>query len=324
MKLKKLLVVCSAAMILCGTSQAKVLKVGLDGSQAYTSIQAAVDDATDGDVIKVFQGTYMEQVEIRGIDNLAVDGQGAVVSAPTSDDIAGGAEMITGPLVKIVDCEEIRFTGMIIDGQDGVGVNPGAGTGDADTRFYGLFMLNSSGQIVDNAVINISWHNGAQQGIGAYVYVTDGIERIVNIRENIITNFNKGGLSVRGPLQSKIHKNTITHWGETGITAGNGLQVDGGTASITNNVISGSRYYDDDHQFWFSAAMLLIGWVESADNFRVVHNSVSNSDVGICVVDFGAGVTNFKVNNNTFEDCVWPVDVDELDDVKVHASKYLD
>lgn len=156
-----------------------------------------------------------------------------------------------------------------------------------------------------------------------YVYVTDDQDRDINIRENTVTNFQKGGIVVRGPIKAKIHKNTITHWGETGIIAGNGLQVDGGTASITSNTISGSRYYDADHTVWASAAMLLMAWVEPANNFRVIRNTVTNSDVGIWLVDYGSGLTNSKVINNTFGDNIWDGPYGPAD-TKAQANKYED
>lgn len=154
-----------------------------------------------------------------------------------------------------------------------------------------------------------------------YVYVLDSIQRDINIRENVVTNFQKGGIVVRGPIKSKIHRNTITHWGETGIIAGNGLQVDGGTSSITSNIISGSKYYDATHTVWASAAMLLMAQTDGADNFRVIRNSVSNSDVGIWVIDYGAGLTNSKVINNTFGGNLWDGPYGPAD-MKAQANKY--
>ena len=85
--MQRLLVLCMVLILTVFSSSAvhaAVLTVGPDGWQAYDTIQAAVDDAIDGDVIKVFQGTYPEQVEIRGIDDLLVDGEQATITVPES------------------------------------------------------------------------------------------------------------------------------------------------------------------------------------------------------------------------------------------------
>ena len=89
-----------------GRAAAAVLTVGGDGWQAYTTIQGAVDDAIDGDVIKVFQGTYAEQVEIRDLDIpfshpprvVVTDGSGPEVRADTQPTKIGRSDRRAGTL----------------------------------------------------------------------------------------------------------------------------------------------------------------------------------------------------------------------------------
>lgn len=279
----------------------------------YATIQEAVDHAVPGSRIIVQSDVYKEQVVIRNIDNLTLIGLSATITVPE-----GG---MTGTLLKLVNCQGFLIKGFTIDGNNGVGVTAGIPStgGDADTRFYGLFAINSSGQIVNNNIINVSWNNGVQQGIGMYVYVTDNLQRSVDIKGNTVKNFNKGGVSVRGPINSKIMDNIVSHWCKSGITAGNGIQVDGGRTLIQGNNVSCSKYYDADHMDWVSTAVLLIAWKFPAEDFKVINNIISDSDVGIDIEDFGAGLGENKIINNKFSSNLW--DVLGPDDMKVHANK---
>ena len=45
---------------------AAILQVSLDGSQAYNSVQSAVNTAADQDTILIHPGTYFENIEIIG------------------------------------------------------------------------------------------------------------------------------------------------------------------------------------------------------------------------------------------------------------------
>ncbi len=280
----------------------------------FTTIKAAVANAVSGSRIIVQSGVYEEQVEIRNIDNLTLIGLDATIKVPQAG--------MTGTLLKLFNCQGFLIKGFTIDGNNGVDVTAGSFNtgGDTDTRFYGLFAINSSGQIVDNNIINVSWHNGVQQGIGMYVYVTDNVQRSVDIKGNTINNFNKGGVSVRGPINSKIMDNIVTHWCETGINAGNGIQVDGGRTLIQGNNVSCSRYFDETHQAWTATAVLLIAWKFPVEDFKVINNIISDSDIGIDIEDFGAGLGENKIINNKFSGNL--SDVLGPDDMKVHANKY--
>ncbi len=300
---------CLAGLVfLCTSAQSAVLTVGNDGWQAYTSIQAAVDDAVAGDVIKVFPGNYQEQVVVRDLDDLAIEGEQATIYPP---------DPMTGSIVKIVNCQEFRFAGFTVDGKNGAGVSYGARNsgGDTDTRFYGLFAINSSGQIVENTVKDVSWGNGVQQGLGISVYVDDGTARDINIRDNIITNFQKNGITIIGPVKAKIHKNTITGWGDTDVIAQNCIQLGGDpamTASVTSNLISKSNYTP---MTWASTGILALN---GNDNLRFVRNTISDTMIGIYVYP---GSTNCKIINNGGSGNTWDFYSYE-DDTKIHANKF--
>ena len=47
-------------------------QVALDGSQAYTSIQAAINDAVSGDMILVHPGRYLENIDLSNKSGLTL------------------------------------------------------------------------------------------------------------------------------------------------------------------------------------------------------------------------------------------------------------
>jgi len=292
-----------------GYANAAVLRVASNGSQPYLTIQSAVNDAENGDVIAVSSGIYTEQIVIRNLNDLVIKGDEATITVPL-----GG---MTGQLVKIVSCQNFHFSGFILDGHNGLGVAYGERNsgGDIDTRFYGLFAINSSGHFVKNQIKDVSWGNGVQQGNALYVYVDNGILQDINIRENIITNFQKNGITIYGPVEAKIHKNTVTGWGDTAIIAQNCVQLGGDpgmTASVTDNVISKSNYTP---MTWASTGILAL-WEN--DNIRIVNNVVSECMIGVYV---NPGSTACKIINNKFSLNTWDFYSYE-DDTKAHANKY--
>lgn len=289
--------------------QGAVLRVAADGSQPYLTIQAAVNDASHGDVIAVTAGTYSEQVVIRDLNDLVLKGEGVTITVPL-----GG---MTGQLVKIANCQNFHISGFTLDGKNGLGVVPGVRNsgGDTDTRFYGLFVINSSGHIVKNHIMDISWGTGTQQGNGLYVYVDNAIPQDVNIRENVITNFQKNGITIYGLVEAKIHKNTVTGWGETVVIAQNCIQLGGDlgmTASVTDNVISRSNFTPGT---WASTGILTLS---GNDNIRIVNNIISDCLIGIYVIPVS---TDCKIINNKFSLNIWDYYSYE-DDTKIHANKF--
>ena len=143
------------------------------------------------------------------------------------------------------------------------------------------------------------------------------MQESVNVRENIITNFQKNGITIWGPVKAKIHKNTVTGWGDTDVIAQNCIQLGGDaemTASVTSNIISKSNYTP---QTWASTGILAL-W--GNDNIRVVRNSISETMIGIYVYP---GSTNCKLINNSGSGNTWDFYSYEAD-TKAHANKFED
>ncbi len=104
----------------------------------YTTIQAAIDAATTGDIITVGAGTYPEALLIDGID-LTITGAG------TGSSFITGTALETLYIVRITNGAVVDFSGFTVDG---TGID----------REYGIFAdAGSDGDIHDNEVKSIYW-----------------------------------------------------------------------------------------------------------------------------------------------------------------------
>src|SRR5660398_39633 len=71
------------ALLLAGSAGASTLTVNASGGANYTRIQDAIDNASDGDTILVYSGTYYENVNVnrqlilRGIGMPVVNASGS-------------------------------------------------------------------------------------------------------------------------------------------------------------------------------------------------------------------------------------------------------
>ncbi|HUT30198.1 MAG TPA: hypothetical protein VMX13_10435 [Sedimentisphaerales bacterium] len=116
MQMKKLLTICFVAASLFAASsvvQSATLEVRLPGGtgalgDVYTSIQAAIDDANDGDTIIVHAGTYDERI----IVDKAITLQGAGSATTTIDGGGGSGSNVT--VVYITAAGDVTFSGFTV------------------------------------------------------------------------------------------------------------------------------------------------------------------------------------------------------------------
>ena len=103
-------------LVIMEGAEGKTITVDDDGNGDYERIQQAIDNATDGDTIRVWDGTYLENVVVDKA--LRVSGNGSDVTI-----IDGGGE---GTVVSIIG-GNITFSGIRVIGSGakwgGIGVN---------------------------------------------------------------------------------------------------------------------------------------------------------------------------------------------------------
>jgi len=151
---------------------------------AYNSIQAAIDDASDGDEIVVCPGTYNERItinknglKVRSFDGSAVDGSPDTVIEP--GELTPAAVVISG--------NDNEFVGFYI--KDSI-------TGHSHTH-RGIFVQGDR-NIVKNNLIEGRGNVGSPD-VGILVRgagVGDGVARDNQILNNIVTDIVNGILSV--------------------------------------------------------------------------------------------------------------------------------
>src|SRR5262249_40012225 len=115
----------------------------------YTSIQAAIDAAKKGDEIKVYAGTYAEQLSVVGKSNIEIEaatGTAPVITVPAKG-LTGNNALLTISGSTNVEIEGLSFKV------------------DATTEFGIRVDTGSSADINHNTVTGI----GAADGVGIFV-----------------------------------------------------------------------------------------------------------------------------------------------------------
>ena len=179
-----------------------ILYVGGAGPGNYTTIQKAINNATNGDTIFVYNGTYNENVDTK-LKKISLIGQ-----SRESTFIKG---QTTDPVVRI---------------------------GTSDTSIEGFFMSGSSDEIIvqvttlcENVFIK---NNAIEIGIQGIVLAVPTSR--ITIMDNTIFNNVYIGIQVQTSTYTLIKGNLITDNGAQGID----LSLNSNHNSILNNTITGN------------------------------------------------------------------------------------
>jgi hypothetical protein len=275
----------------------------------YNSIQAAVDAASPGAMIKVCAGTYIEQVKIPvGKDDLtlySVPDLQAIIKAPP---VFPGFDVMpnTGhkAIVWVNGAQNATIRHFTIEGP---------GSGGCDSIEEGVRVdAGGSALITDNHITNIhdTPFSGCQNGLGIRVGRNlDGTVGSATIVHNLIDNYQKGGVVVDGLQdgpqfsQAEVAYNQVQGVGPTPVIAQNGIQVSrGAIANVHNNTVTGNSYITvPPLPPTISVGILLFN--DASPDTQVTHNEVYANDSGINLFADATHMTaNTTISHNNAHD----------------------
>ncbi len=298
-----------------GVISAKTITVDDDGGADYSSIQKAVDAAEAGDTIRVFDGTYFENIVVNKTVSLIGNG-----SANTTIDGGG-----YGPIIKIgvgqVNVTGFNITNSASGGNNAITINTGTNTISNNiffNNYYGIY-LSALHQFSDNNVIkNNIFSNNARASI--YIFSSNyslvqnnvcgdptGI-KLDSSSNNILNNNtfedNKHfGIKMYGSSSGACENNLITgnsisskqsgvyFYDATNTTIRNNLIMDceSGISAVYNCYLS--VIHDNDIMNNSLGIMIQI----SNEN-EIVNNTIQNNTIGISIQK---GWTEDPSMNNT-------------------------
>ena len=278
------------------TSRGNWLYVGGSGPGNYTRIQDAINDATDGDTVFVYDDSspYYELLVVEksisligeNRDTTIIDGdyQGNVIVIQSDNVTVNGFKIIncvmenqTKNVINISNSKNV----VIKDNNISVGKN---------LMIYGIhgigiFMENSSYNVIQN---NVIYKEGEE-------CVTEGLSIISNsnnnnVSENEIYGYSTG-INIKYSNNNDFYSNNI-HDNENGIIIygiGNNIICN----QINNNSHSGIRLSFCKYSLVYSNTVTYNGYSEYSDNgiyishssfFRIINNNISNNkEMGIFI-----------------------------------------
>jgi hypothetical protein len=232
------IILCGSACLCWHAASAAILHVG--PGEAYATIQAAVDAASDGDTVEVQSGTYTNQTVsiVKSITLTAVGGRVSVpqtVAVPNQKGIFVVGSLTTTPRVTIDGFDFSGATTPFGNNAAGVVYQSGYLTLTNDSFHDNQDGIRGAPNTVGSVLIDHCEfaNNGINDGLTHNVYI--GIIPQFTI-QNSYTHDPKGGHEIKSrALNTYVVNNRIFD------NAGNGsYQVDipqGGNVTITGNVI---------------------------------------------------------------------------------------
>lgn len=259
----------------------------------FLKISQAVTTAVVGTTIKVDAGTFQEQVSVGKTVNITgVDSTKTIVKAPAS--MTSVSWNNARPVIYASGSgNTVNISKLAIDGDGGRSVD----------EFVGMLYYEAMGTFDLNKITGIhdaGGFTGMQRGHAFYGVYTDGTTQTLNITNNLIIDYQKGGIYVDGAginTDVLIDGNTIIGQGVANVTAQNGISPAWCDAIITDNLVTNNIWNAVEHPHVWTAA----GIVPYQTYTTTVNgNTMNGNEVALYGYQVGTpiyGVNTFNNNN---------------------------
>jgi pectin methylesterase-like acyl-CoA thioesterase len=261
----------------------------------FSTIQAAVNAASPGTVIRICPGTYPEQVSIK--KPLSLHGESGVVIEPsnvTANATGTASGQAIAAIILVQDTTDVDIRDVIVDGTNN-------GITACAPDLIGVLYQNASGEVKRVAVRNMTLTtklNGCQSGSAILIQSGSGGASVVEVRDSSIHDYQKNGITANEVgTEARIEDNVVTGVGPTTGAAQNGIQVGfGAEGTISRNNVA--------NHIW-SPCVSLVSCDFTADDILVIQsdgvsveqNIAGISQTGIAIVANHAHVAR----NHVFE-----------------------
>jgi len=254
------------------------------GPFEFSSIQAAINAADEGDTINVAPGTYDEQVVIDKSLTLQGAGDTTIIKPSSADKLTqvfdglfwfGGTKNIAGIIVaNVADGRSVTIKDLKVD-ESIVTTKP---TG-AD-YLAGIFYRETGGTVDKVTAAGTGAWSSVDRAYGMYLSAGTNIVT-VEVKDSSITNFDKNGIeAMGGKLTANIHDNTITGRGVINDEVQNGVNIGrDAIATVNYNTISNLAYEPKT-----SYATGILAWhyvLPTGVSFTANGNNITNCQVGV-------------------------------------------
>jgi hypothetical protein len=239
---------------------------------------------------------------------------------PTTADAAAASCTPTGFVRDGIDMTAAQIGGDVTGSLDAGGCNIGVYYDNATSgnvtgatifgaNYFGVVVNGDVGavsvNVTDSFVHDIGETplNGSQHGTALYYRALGVGTASGTISGNLITNYQKGGITISGSVSASIANNTVTGQGPVPYIAQNGIQVGyGAEATVTGNTVIGNAYTGVGGVS--SAGILVVGGpcfgLPYTVGLDITRNTLTGNDVGVWLfnADSVCNAPTSKTNNS--------------------------
>lgn len=274
----------------------------------FTNIQDAIDAASSGDTVKVYEGTYTEQLVINKSLTLLGDPGPKIVAPDTRNTYTIAESTATwDPIIFAYGGTEsggaVGGSGTISVTIDGFEID--GGNKATTARFVGILYRNVNPGVVSNNDIHDMYDaDGEGDGPQTFGIMVCG-DSDVTIEFNKIRDFSRGGIGAQGDggtlpdPTTTVKLNTVLGNGleaGTGWWAENGIQIAWGAGgSIIENDVSACQVNSPS---WVATGIMVY---DAVSGVNTLNNSVTDCDTGIAVISPSYDL----VDGNVVTGCTW-------------------